>query len=78
MDIHHYKKQIPKTMKAVTNASMDSIFLDDHYGEHKLFLNTRYDFTEFFEIIVEDMKLIGGLTYRKNRIYFTGHGERLI
>ena len=56
---------------------MDSHIANDHCRSRKILLDNRYDYPELFEIIFEEIKLIGGGTCRKKIIYFTGNDERL-
>ena len=77
IDIHHRAKQLPTMMKEVINSILASNIANDHFGVRIIFLKHWYACPELFEILSEDLNLILGGTYRKNRIGFTGNYERL-
>ena len=69
--------QLPTTTKPVINAVLDSNSANDHCKSRKIFLEDRYDCTDIFAVLFEEMNLIGGGTCRKNIIDFPGNDERL-
>ena len=69
--------QLPTTTKPVINAVLDSNSANDHCESRKIFLEDRYDCTDIFAVLFEEMNLIGGGTYRNNIIGFTVNNQRL-
>ena len=75
--IHPCAKKLPTAMKAVINYVLASNIANDHFGVRIIFLKHWYACPELFEILSEDLNLILGGTYRKNRIGFPGNDELL-
>ena len=70
-------KVVINSVFLVINSVLDSHISNDHCGSRKILLDNRYDYPELFEIIFEEIKLIGGGTCRKKIIDFPGNYERL-
>ena len=75
--IYPRAKQLPTAMKAVITYFLASNISNDHCGLHIIFLENRYACPDLFLILSGKMDLIGGGTYRNNRIGFPGNDELL-
>ena len=71
IDIYHREKKIPTMTNAVINVVLDSNISNYHYGERKLLLDNRYACTEIFEILGEEMNIIGGGNRKKEQTRFS-------